>query len=189
MELKQTKVDDQNRNQFYTQMYPQQFDSKQSLIDLDAIESSNIIAVDCCGWHYQAMFPQKKVVYVDPIKAALEFKLPKDKVFKFVDNRQDQQLTWPSLKIEDCSVIFDRSPLLKYYTLSQLVKTLTDVEKIYQPKFIVARLKLMFVDSARLTDRFHDIAAMQIENTIVDEFHYHANNDMLHVRFRKKIQL
>ena len=55
----QTKVSDINRSQFYKQVYRQQFDTKQFLVDLD-IFTNECILVDCCGWHYRDLFPTKE---------------------------------------------------------------------------------------------------------------------------------
>jgi hypothetical protein len=187
MDLKQTQVTDQNRSQFYRNVYPHQAESKSQLIDIGAIDVSNIIPIDCCGWHYKAMFPEKIVLPIDPIKTALEFKLSKDKVHKLVDNQVDHILIWPKFFVEDCAVIFDRSPILKYLTIDQLITLFNNVQQTYQPRFLIARLKLMFIDSDRLTDRFYDLSTIQVSNTVVDQFHYDANRDYLYMCFRKKL--
>jgi hypothetical protein len=46
----------------------------------------------------------------------------------------------------------------------------------------------MFVDSARLQDRFYDLATMQVNHTVVKIFEYHAELDQLSMCFGKKIQ-
>ena len=189
MDLKQTQVTDRNRDQFYKRVYSQQLEGKDSLINLNAITNSNIIAVDCCGWHYKELFPTKNVLSIDPLKTALEFKLPKDKIFKLVDNRNDQHWVWPKLEVSDCAIVFDRSPMLKYLTVDQLNATLNEVQRIYQPEFVIVKLKLMFVDSSRLVDRFYDIASIRITDSIVSRFHYNSDIDLLDICFRKKAQL
>jgi len=187
MDLKQTKVSNQNRSQFYQQMYPHQFESRSQLINIASIDADNIITVDCCGWHYKRTFAEKNVLSIDPIKAALEFKLPKDKVYKFVDNRTDHVLQWPTLNVDNCAVVFDRSPLLRYLTIDQLNTVLNDVQQQYQPKFIVTRLKSMSIDSDRLIDRFYSMCNIQIKDCVVEQFHYNVN--YLYICFRKKTQV
>jgi len=186
MDLKQTQVTDQNRSQFYRHVYPHQTESKNQLIDIGAINVNSIIPIDCCGWYYKHMFPGKTVLPIDPVKTALEFKLPKDKVYKLVDNRMNQVLNWPKFFVDDCAVVFDRSPILKYLTIDQLITLFNNVQQTYQPKFLIARLKLMFIDSNRLTDRFYELATIQVNHTVINQFHYNADNDYLYICFRKK---
>jgi hypothetical protein len=186
MDLKQTQVTDQNREQFYRQMYPQQMDSSQQLINLDCLPSPDVIAIDCCGWHYKNLFPEKHVLSVDPIKTATEFKLPRQHVYKLFDNRVDQTPVWPRVQSNNCAVIFDRSPMLKYRSVDQLMEILNQVQQAYQPKNLFVRLNLMFVDSARLQDRFYDLATMQVNHTVVKTFEYHAELDQLSMCFGKK---
>lgn len=187
MDIKETQVTDQNRAQFYQALYPHQMESKENLIDIGAINVDNIIAIDCCGWHYKNLFPEKNVLAIDPIKTALEFKLDKDKIHKLVDNRlDDKDLSWPKFSIDNNAVIFDRSPMLKYLRIDQLVKLFNDVQHTYKPKFLIARLNLVFIDSNRLTDRFADISTIRVDNSVVDRFFYDASKSYLYVCFRKK---
>ena len=187
MDLKQTQVTEQNRSQFYRHLYPHQTESKNQLIDIEAIDVNNIIPIDCCGWYYKNVFPEKNVLPIDPIKTALEFKLAKDKIYKLVDNRFNNTLNWPKFFVDNCAVIFDRSPILKYLTLEQLTKLFNNVQQTYQPKFLIARLNLMVIDSSRLTDRFYDLSTIRVDNTIVDQFHYNVDRDYLYMCFRKKL--
>ena len=189
MDLKQTQVTNQNRSQFYKNVYPHQTDSKNQLIDIGAISAANIIPIDCCGWHYKDLFPEKNVLPIDTLKSAIEFKLDKDKVYKLVDNRVDHVLSWPKFAVNDCAVVFDRSPILRYLTLDQLAIVFNDVQQTYQPKFLIVRLKLMFIDSPRLTDRFYNVSTIQVNNTVIEQFHYDSNQDYLYMCFRKKTQL
>ena len=189
MDLKQTQVTEQNRIQFYQHVYPHQTESRDQLIDINDLDINTIIPIDSCGWRYKELFPEKHVLSIDPVKTALEFHLPKDKLYKLVDNRSDHALTWPKFVADDCAVIFDRSPILKYRTIDQLVALFNDVQQTYRPKLLIARLKLTFIDSARLADRFYDLSTIQVNNTVVDQFHYHADQDHLYMCFRKKTQL
>jgi hypothetical protein len=187
MDIKQTQINDQNRSEFYGRLYPHETDLKDQLIDIGVIDVNNIIAIDCCGWYYKNVFPEKNVLPIDPIKTALDFKLGKDKIYKLVDNRFANILKWPKFFVDDCAVIFDRSPILKYLTLEQLTTLFNNVQQTYQPKFLIVRLNLMFIDSARLTDRFDDLSTIRVDNTVVEQFNYNANKDYLYLCFRKKI--
>lgn len=185
IKLRQTQVTDQNRDQFYQQLYKQQNDSRQQLIDIDSFSTANVVAVDCCGWHYQALFPDKNVLFVDPIKTAKEFALPRNKIHKLIDNRSDDHLIWPKFDAGDCTVLFDRSPILKYKTLNELISIFHTVMEMYQPRFLAVRLNTVFVDSNRLVDRFYDLATVKVSNSIVKEFHYNAQLDQLYVCFER----
>jgi hypothetical protein len=182
-EFKKTQVTDQNRDQFYKKVYPHQFDSKQQLINLNQFDTKNVVAIDCCGWHYRDLFLEKNVLSVDPIKAALEFKLPKDQIYKLIDNRTDDNLIWPKFAVGDCTVLFDRSPILKYKTLNELTSIFDAVINVYQPRFLVVRLSTVFVDSNRLVDRFYDLATIKVKNSVIKEFHYNTHCDQLYICF------
>jgi hypothetical protein len=78
--------------------------------------------------------------------------------------------------------------MLKYRSVDQLMEIFNQVQQAYQPKNLFVRLNLMFVDSARLQDRFYDLATMQVNHTVVKIFEYHAELDQLSMCFGKKIQ-
>lgn len=184
-ELQQTQVTDQNRDQFYQRVYPQQLCSKQQLVNLNLFDVKNVVAIDCCGWYYRKLFLEKTVLFVDPIKTALDFKLPKDKIYKLVDNRKDDVLVWPKFEVSDCIVLFDRSPILKYKSLSQLTSVFDTVVNTYQAQFLVVRLSTVFVDSNRLTDRFYDLASLKVKNFVVKQFDYNTYSNELYVCFER----
>jgi hypothetical protein len=52
---------------------------------------------------------------------------------------------------------------------------------------MIIRLNLMFVDNSRLQDRFDEVSAIRVDNTVIQEFCYNANIDQLIMRFKKKI--
>jgi hypothetical protein len=187
MDLKQTQVTDQNRERFYQQLYPQQLDSPQQLININMFSSDNVVVIDCCGWHYKNVFANKNIISIDPIKTALEFRLPKEKIYRLLDNRDHDNIVWPVLSATPCAVIFDRSPILKYRTVDQLKLLFNQVQQMYQPESMIIRLNLMFVDNSRLQDRFDEVSAIRVDNTVIQEFCYNANIDQLIMRFKKKI--
>jgi hypothetical protein len=90
----QTKVTDENRDKFYQQVYCQQFDSKHQLINLE-IFSNECVLVDCCAWHYYDMFPNNRIIRLETVKNALQFKLSRNKFDKLVDDQQDHCIRWP----------------------------------------------------------------------------------------------
>ena len=63
METKQqTKVTEQNKSDFFLRMYYHQTATKDQLVNLDLLKESTVVLVDCCGWHYKKLFPQKSVI-------------------------------------------------------------------------------------------------------------------------------
>ena len=180
----QTKVSDQNRSEFYQQVYRQQFDTRSQLIDLDQF-STDCVLVDCCGWHYRDLFPNNNIISLETVKTALEFKLDPGKFNKLIDNQQDDQINWPTVVCVDPVLIFDRSPMLKYCSVSSLVDVLSDAVKKYQASQLVVHLHTMFIDDPRLTDRFYNFSNICITGFIIKEFVYNSNNDKLFIHFKR----
>lgn len=180
----QTKVNDKNREQFYQQVYCQQFDTKQSLINLDMF-IDDCILIDCCGWHYRNVFPNKKITSLETVKSALQFKLDRSKFNKLIDNQHDSRIGWPELTVTDPVLIFDRSPMLKYQCINDLVKLLTNAANKYNAKQVVVNLDTTFIDDNRLQDRFHTLASICIPNFTVREFVYKIESNKLFIHFKK----
>lgn len=185
MDIKlQTKVSDKNRNEFYQQVYRQQFDNKSQLINLEQF-STDCILVDCCGWHYRDLFPNNNIISLETVKSALEFKLDPVKFNKLVDNQQDNQVNWPPVACADPVLIFDRSPMLKYLTVSALVDVLSSVVKKYQASELLVHLHTTFVDDPRLMDRFYNFSKICIAEFTIKEFVYDTSNDKLFMHFKR----
>ena len=188
METKQqTKVTDQNKINFFHTVYHHQSDSKNDLVDLDSIDQSTIILIDCCGWHYKKLFPQKSIIGLETIKTVKDFELDRTYFDRLIDNQADNRIGWPSLTASKCAVVFDRSPLLKYMTLEQISDILDKISNKYMPDIIVLEQSLLLVNDTRLIDRFYNIAGLAINNYIVSKFNYDTNKMHLSVRFQKKI--
>jgi hypothetical protein len=181
----QTKVSDINRSQFYKQVYRQQFDTKQFLVDLD-IFTNECILVDCCGWHYRDLFPTKRITSLETIKSALQFKLDRSKFTKLIDNQKDSYIGWPELNVVDPVLVFDRSPMLKYQTVDNLVKLLSTAVEKYNASQLVVNLDTLFVDDNRLQDRFYNLAAITIPNFVVREVLYKIDSSKLFMQFKRK---
>ena len=189
METKQqTKVTEQNKSDFFLRMYYHQTATKDQLVNLDLLKESTVILVDCCGWHYKKLFPQKSVIGFEAIKTIKNFNLDKTYFDHLIDNQHDHRIGWPPISIDNCAVVFDKSPLLKYRTLDQMSNILIDVTNKYMPSTVILEQSLTFVDDDRLIDRFYNFAKFKINGYIVNKFNYNA--DLMHVsiEFRKKIK-
>lgn len=183
----QTKVTDQNKINFFHTVYHHQSDNKDDLVDLDSIDQSTIILIDCCGWHYKKLFPQKSIIGFETIKTVKDFALDRTYFDRLIDNQSDNRIGWPSLTTSGCAVVLDRSPLLKYMTLEQISDLLDKISNKYMPNTIVLEQSLLLIDDTRLVDRFYNIAGLAINNYIVNQFNYDTDKMHLSVRFQKKI--
>jgi hypothetical protein len=185
MEIKlQTKVNDNNRVQFYQTVYKQQFDTKQQLVDLDMF-SNDCVLIDCCGWHYQQVFPNKKIIKLETLPAVLQFKLNQDQFDKLIDNQIDHHIRWPTLMVSNPALIFDRSPILKYRSINDLVNILNDVVDHYKANDLVINLETVFIDDPRFVDRFANLANISILNFTVRKFLYSTHDYKLFIHFKR----
>lgn len=179
----QTKVTPENRSRFYQNVYSMQVDPKDKLINLDDFDTDCVV-IDCCGSYYRALF-DKNIIVLETIKAAKEFNFSKNQFDKLIDNRNDgQPLIWPSLSVSTPTLIFDRSPLLKYLSIEDLCDTVSVAAEKYQAESIVIRQYLLFTDDSRLVDRFYNFFNFKIKNYCVTQFLY--NTQQLTYSFKLK---
>jgi hypothetical protein len=181
----QTKVKDNNRDRFYQQVYRHQFDTKQQLINLELF-SNDCVLVDCCGWHYRNLFPKNNIKILETVKNALQFKLDRVMFDKLIDDQRDEHIGWPELNTVDPILIFDRSPILKYRSIPDLIKVLNDVVKKYHASELIVNLDTTFVDDTRLVDRFCNLSTIGIDHFIIVEFAYKANTKKLFIHTKRK---
>jgi hypothetical protein len=187
METKQqTKVTKQNKSGFFLAMYHHQNSTKDQLVNLDSLKETQVILVDCCGWYYKKLFTQKSIVGLETIKTVKQFELDKTYFDRLIDNQQDQFIGWPSVCVDDCAVVFDRSPLLKYRSLDQLSEIITDVTDKYMPNTVILEQSLTFIDDNRLVDRFYNFAKFKINGYIVKKITYDADQMHISIRLQKK---
>lgn len=185
MDIKlQTKVNDNNRDNFYQQVYRQQYDSKQHLINLEMF-SGECLLIDCCGWHYRNTFPKSNIKSLETIKSALQFKLDRTKFDKLIDDRQDHYVSWPKLDTVDPVLIFDRSPMLKYRSIPDLIELLNSAVEKYHASELVVNLDATFIDDNRLTDRFYNLSNINIKDFTVREFIYKAATKKLFIHVKR----
>ena len=189
MDMKHSQVTNQNKYDFFRYVYHQPTATKESLVDLDCLNESTIILIDCCGWYYKKFFPHKSIVGLETIRAVKDFGLDKTHFDRLIDNRSNDCIGWPSVVDGNCAVVLDRSPLLKYRTLDQLSSILDKIANKYAPSTIVLEQLLTFIDDARLVDRLYNIATLAINGYIVTKFNYDLDTARLSVRFQKKVNL
>jgi hypothetical protein len=185
----QSKITEQNKNTFFQKIYHHQNNSKEQLINLDELRESTIIIIDCCGWHYKKLFPYKSIIALETFWTVKNFELDStyfDQLFHF---QSSAYVNWPSVPTDECAVVLDRSPLLRYQTTEQLSCILHSIKNKYSPDCIAIEQMLIDIDDSRLVDRFYNIAKLKIDNYLVDQFNYNTNTMRVSIRFRKKVNL
>lgn len=181
----QTKIGDNNRDDFYQQVYRQQFKSKQQLINLELF-SNDCVLIDCCGWHYRNLFPNNNIKILETVKNALQFKLDRSTFDKLINDQLDHHIGWPELNTVSPVLIFDQSPMLKYRSISNLNKLLNDAVENFHASELIVNLNTTFIDDTRLTDRFYNLSNISISNFIIVEFTYNANSKKLFIHTKRK---
>lgn len=148
-----------------------QRDPAQSLIDISR-ESSDVVAIDCCGWHYARIF-DRPVIMLETVSSARNYQLSPAQWTKLIDDRTDS-LVWPKLSgVIDPVIILDRSPILKYRTMPEIMALLHDICQSYRPAKIVVCGSLLFVDDSRLIDRFQSWSSLAtLPDYVVAKFCY-----------------
>jgi hypothetical protein len=180
----QTQITDQNRDAFREQLYQQK-----STVDIGQLTESTVIAIDCRGYLYQVQYPSKTVLALETMSNVADFRIPRQQFYKFIDNRQSDQLGWPKVDAANCAVLFDYSPILKYRTAKEISSMLREVSDRYLPSTIIVNLNLMHVDDSRLTDRFYNMAQIQLDQYVVQEFVYKADQKSVSIKFSRKVIL
>jgi hypothetical protein len=179
----QTTVHDNNRQKFYKNVYYMQTNSRDQLIDLT--EFNNIcILIDCCGAHYKTLF-QQDIFVLETVRSFKEYRFSKDQFDKLIDNQIDGSIKWPTIDILSPVLIFDRSPLVKYLSISDLCHLVSDASEQYQASNIVLRQNLCFVDDTRVTDRFYNFYDFKIKNYCIEKFLYNVNNSEYHIQLKR----
>jgi hypothetical protein len=181
---KQTQITDQNCDEFRKQLY-----QMCGTFDINKLKEQTVIAVDCQGHNYQMSYPSKTILALETMSNVLDFQIPKQQFYRFIDNRQYNKLVWPKVDVENCAVVFDYSPILKYRSIEEISSILNEVGKRYLPGTIVINLNLLYIDGTRLTDRFYDMARIKLDMYVVQEFEYHVEQKNLLIEFCRKIIL
>ena len=158
-------------------------------VDIDQLTESTVIAIDCRGYLYQTQYPSKTVLALETMSNIVDFRIPKQQFYKFIDNRQSDRLGWPKVDAANCAVLFDYSPILKYRTAKEISSMLREVSDRYLPSTIIVNLNLMHVDDSRLTDRFYNMAQIQLDQYVVQEFVYKADQKSVSIKFSRKVIL
>lgn len=178
----QTKVTLENQKEFYQSLYK----TDRPLINLKEIVADQYLLVDCHGQQYCKNYPDLNIITLETITTAKQFNFTKDQFDYLIDNQVFNKLSWPKISTKNCVVIFDYSPLLKYLTVTEIINELETVSERYSPNTMLLQSSLFFIDDDRLTDRFYNLANIQIKNYVVEKFYYDTCNTELIIQFKIK---
>lgn len=169
--MRQSQITEHNKTHVMRAMYPVIQEGRESLIDITQ-ETNDVIAIDCCGWHYSQVF-QKKLIMLETLLNAKYFKLGLEYFTKLIDDR-DNTLLWPNIpNISNPVVLLDRSNILRYRTMTELKSIIQNIVTCYTPSKIIIRGRLEFLDDSRLGDRLHTwFDFFPIDNYITVKFLY-----------------
>lgn len=183
----QTGPTDQNREDFFKKAYPQCTKPKSELVQLHEYKVSSFILADCCGWRYKELWPDLNILGLETLYCIKDYNLEQDKYQGIIDNRDYANIKWPSVKTNNCALIFDQSAVMKYRTVDNLIDVLSTASLKYQPSVIVFRSITLFIDDSRLGNRFENLSKINIPNYVVTDFVFHNLN--LSITFKKKVDL
>lgn len=183
----QTKVTTQNRQEYLNSVYPQLSKSKEELIQLNEYNVSSFVLADCCGWYYKTLWPDLKIIGLESFYSVKEYKLERDKVQGIIDNRDYANIKWPTISVNDCALIFDYSVILKYRTVDDIIKVILSAVNKYQPKVIVFRSFVLFIDDPRIVERFELLSKFLIPGYVITNFMYDTKN--LKISYSKKLDI
>lgn len=176
--MRQTKVTDSNKEDFYKVVYPVSAMSKDRLLNIEDYPGTKVI-VDSAGLTYQLNFPSQNIIKIEKIQTCKEFQFNKnhfDKLYKDDPN-------FPVIKVKG-TLILDHSPLLKYKTeteLKQVIKSLT--ECIYT-ETVVLRMAVSTMGDYRFTDRIRNLINFIPDNFLIENLNY--DSQTITVRLKRK---
>lgn len=155
--------------------------------DLIGISSFNapIVAVDCCGWHYEKIFRQP-ITKLELFSTVKSFHLVRDQFDRMIDDRDQIDIVWPKLSLNRPTVLFDRSVILRYKTLGEIKHLLHSMVEAYGPREVMVRGLIQFVDDDRLCDRFYNWSNFAVKGYVIAKFVYDTMGGMYHLHLRQK---
>lgn len=177
--MRQTAVNDSNREDYYKFVYPVAAMPRDELLNLENYPGVKVI-LDCAGLNYQLNFPSQNIIKVENIQTCKEYQLNKshfDKLYK--------GFNFPVIDVEG-TLILDHSPLLKYKTeaeLKQIVKSLTEY---IHTGTVVLRMAASTMGDYRFTDRISNLINSIPDNFVVENLNYDLQTVTVRLK-RKKV--
>lgn len=181
--LRQTKVTDQNRNDFYHSVYRVQSLPVNQLIDLN-LYALPIVLVDSCGWYYRNCFPNKQVIVVEGMQHCKTFNLKRDQFDRLFDDRVESPRI-PQINTTESVLVLDQSPiLLKYRGVDELRETFNQLCNAANASILRIRLPLATMNDNRFQDRIKALVNLVPEAFITSFINY--NTSTLNAEYVKK---
>lgn len=172
--MNRSQPNDSNRYEYYQHVYHMQKDSVEQLVDVSNI-SDPILFVDCCGWHYRNFYQHKKIFSFETVDTALNYRLDKTKFDRLIDSQSIPDINWPTFNLQNCVIIFDRSPMLKYQNIKNFIQIINSAGVKYCANTIIVKGSLLFIDDNRLTtERFNNFGSLVFKNFTIKYFLYDA---------------
>lgn len=167
--MEQTKVTEENREDFFRKAYLVQTFSKSDLFSIEKYNQYPIVAIDSCGWHYESLFPDIKIIKIESIETVKEFNLDKTQFDKLFNNVS--LIKFP----DECVLLLDHCPrIFKYRTENEMKGILKNLLESTNAKFCLARFVTATLGDNRLTDRFSNLIQIIPENYIVSSFVFNS---------------
>lgn len=181
--MRQTKVTDTNRSDFFKAVYPHQTKTKDQLIQLDKLNSNTVIVIDSCGWYYKELWSDLNVVSIETRHSIDQYHLTS--VDGVIEEDPYSDFVWPNIIHSNTAIVLDYAPITKYRTFQELTKLLADAAKCYNASTVTFRQYVCFVDVPKLGCIFEELSLLRIPGYIITEFLYDGIE--LLIRFRQKI--
>lgn len=179
--MRQTTVTNDNRAEFYKNVYPVLRMDKNSLINLSHYKGTKIL-LDCAGWHYQTFFPQQQIIKLENIQTCKNYSLTKQQFDIFYKDDH-----FPSISnVDDGILILDHSQVLKYKTVPELKQLLTELSCKIKTNEIILRVPLITMGDDRLTDRFLNLCNIIPDNFVAIEISYTLKIIFMHLKKKKE---
>lgn len=181
--IKQTKVTENNREDFYRVLYNLQTWPRDRLIDVSSY-CCPIVVIDSCGWYYRQCFENNKFILVEGVQTCKSFNLNKGYFDYLFDDRKEIP-TVPTIKTADSVLLIDHSPSIFRYKDPKTICTIIS-QACDAARSLIARVRipLMLIDDHHLQDRIHDLIKIVPKDYITTFVHYDLV--FLNLEFRKK---
>jgi len=176
--MQQTKVTEDNREDFYKQVYPVVGMEKAELINLDNLPGNKII-IDSAGWYYEQHFPNQKIIKFEHLDTCSSYKFTKEK-FNYIFTNEKI----PTVDVGENSLIYDNGTYLKYKNSAELKQSIQYFVEKFKSSVIVFRTTTITLNDSRFEDRPHNLLSIVPDEYIVTLFNFAPGH--IHIEMKLK---
>ena len=174
--MQQTKVTDNNYDDFYSKVYPVALLDKDRLIDLEKCQGTKII-FDSAGWCYQKHFPNEHILKIEDVFMIKQFKLDNSKFdIIFTDT------SFPNIDDPCSTLILDHPRVLKYKSVVETKDFLIKLTDSINSDTVIIRSSLKTTGDFRFTNRLQNLIDIVPEKFIPCFLQYDTLTFTLHLR-------